>query len=467
MTIPDDRLITARDLFDLKFVGDPQLSPDGTRVVFVVTTIDAEADEYRSRLWLVPTDGSAPPRPLTSGEKADTAPRWSPDGTKIAFLSTRGGKPQLYILPIDGGEARKVTDQSEGAGEAAWSPDGKRLAFIATVKAKTEDGEGGSDDKKPDDAKEPLRIERLKYKYDGRGYIHGKASIEKWRHIFVVDVPSDPDAPLAEATQLTSGDWDDDAPVWSPDGASLAFTSYREPDADLVMRSDLWAIPATGGEPRKLTASNGNASNPSWSSGTPEGGCGTTLAYFFTEESDRPFATQRLWTVGADDEQGPRAVASHPPSGVPGDRDANSQPMTDQTLPGSTARPLWSADAKAITYLVGDGGNQHLWRMSVDGNEQTRLVGGERGIMAVSAGQPDGPLVFCATDGANPAEIFIADADGGNERQLTDLNRAWLDRKAVSVPERLQVSGGNGDEIDAWLVRPPTISPRARSTRSS
>ena len=451
MTIPDDRLITIRDLFDLKFVGDPQLSPDGTQVAFVVTTIDADADEYRSRIWLVPADGSVPPRPLTSGEKADTAPRWSPDGTRIAFLSTRGGKPQLYVLAIDGGEARKVTDQPEGAGEAAWSPDGARLAFAAAVKAKAEEENGDADKKKADDAKEPLRIERLKYKFDGRGYIHGKPSLEKWRHLFVVALPADPDAPLAEATQLTSGDWDDDGLAWSPDGSTLAFTSYREPDADLVMRSDLWTIPAAGGEPRKLTASNGSASTPSWSPGTPEGGCGTTLAYFFSEEADRPFATSRLWTIGADGEQEPRAVAPA------FDRDANSGPMADQTLPGGPNRLIWSSDAKAITYLVGDGGNQHLWRMSADGNEQARLVGGERGIVAVSAGRPGGPIVFCATDGASPAELFIADADGGNERQLTDLNRAWLDRKAVSAPERLSVTVGDGDTVDAWLVRPHNV----------
>src|SRR5215210_7708458 len=158
MTIPEEKLITARDLFDLRFVGDPQVSPDGKQAAFVVTTIDAEADEYRSRIWLVPTDASAAPHPLTSGEKADTAPRWSPDGTRIAFLSTRGGKPQLYVVPLGGGEARKVTDAQEGAGEAVWSPDGKRLAFSAPVKAKAEEekGEGEKSEKaKADEAKEP------------------------------------------------------------------------------------------------------------------------------------------------------------------------------------------------------------------------------------------------------------------------------------------------------------------------
>jgi Tol biopolymer transport system component len=133
MPVPAERLIGARDLCALHFVGDPQVSPDGARVAFVVTTIDEGADEYRSRIWVVATDGTGSPRPLTSGEKADTAPRWSPDGRRLAFLSTRGGKPQLYLLDLDGGEARKLTDLKGGAGEPAWSPDGRRLAFAAPV----------------------------------------------------------------------------------------------------------------------------------------------------------------------------------------------------------------------------------------------------------------------------------------------------------------------------------------------
>jgi len=121
MPVPAERSLTAQDLCALQFVGDPQVAPDGTHAAFVVPTTDADADEYRSRIWLVATDGAGQARPLTSGEKADTAPRWSPDGRQLAFLSTRGGKPQLYIIDLAGGEAQQPTSGDWDDDQPAWS----------------------------------------------------------------------------------------------------------------------------------------------------------------------------------------------------------------------------------------------------------------------------------------------------------------------------------------------------------
>ncbi|HEY8599442.1 MAG TPA: hypothetical protein VIL85_13475, partial [Thermomicrobiales bacterium] len=440
MPVPEEHLITAQDLFALRFVGDPQVSPDGSQVAFVVTTIDADADDYRSRIWLVATDGAGKARPLTSGGKADTAPRWSPDGRQLVFLSTRGGKPQLYIIDLAGGEARQLTTREDGAGEAVWSPDGRRLAFAATVKAE----EGVAENKEDAKAGEPLRIERLRYKSDGRGFIHGKASLESRRHLFVLDLPAAADGQPAEARQLTGGDWDDDQPVWSPDGAWLAFVSYREPDADRTLRADIWTVATDGNAaPRKLTGSDGSASGPAWS---PDG---ATIAYFATAEAERPFATTRLWTVDA---TGPgRAHVVAPDF----DRDANSPPMSDQTLPGGTARPIWTADGAALLFLVGDGGNQSLYRVPVAGGTPTPIIAGERALVAAAVGAgADSPIVFCATDGARPAELFAAAADGSAERRLTDFNGPFLAGKTISPPERLRFRGGDEHEIDGWLIPP-------------
>ena len=124
MAVAEERLITARDLFALKFVGDPQLSPDGATVAFVVMTLDEEADDYRSRIWLVPADGSRPPRPLTSGAKADTTPRWSPDGQQIASLSTRDGKPQLYLIGLAGASRGRSPSGPTGRANRRGRPTG-------------------------------------------------------------------------------------------------------------------------------------------------------------------------------------------------------------------------------------------------------------------------------------------------------------------------------------------------------
>ncbi|HEX5502058.1 MAG TPA: S9 family peptidase [Thermomicrobiales bacterium] len=440
--VPEERLVTARDLFALKFVGDPHLSPDGERVAFVVTTLDEAADEYRSQVWLAPADGAAAPRPLTGGEKRDTAPRWAPDGKRLAFLSDRTGKAQLYVLDLAaGGEARRLTDLKDGAGEPAWSPDGRAVAFAALTGGADDDEDQGKSKEERDRAKanEPKRIERLKYRFDGRGYFD-----ERRRHLFVVAVPP-PGAPPGERPeprQVTDGDWDDDAPAWSPDGATLAFVADREPDRDRHFGSDLWVVPAKGGRARRLTRGEGNVAGPAWS---PDSG---TIAYCGDRRDDRPFSTNRVWTITAWGRGKPVAVTAAL------DRDVNGGPGTDQTLPGGTARPAWSPDGQTLWFLVGDRGASHLYHVPAAGGEATRVLGGERGIAAFSLDAGGGRVAFVASDGAHPAELFVAGADGADERRLTDLNRPWLEAKAIGVPERLGYTGNEGDEIDGWLLAP-------------
>ena len=250
----ETRRVVPQDLYALQFVGDPQPSPDGSRIAFVVAQADEEENDYRSRIWLVATDGEGEPIPLTAGTKKDSSPRWSPDGTRLVFVSNRAEEtPHLWLLDLRGGEARQLTHGKEPASDPVWSPDGARIAYVAHIGGE-QSPEKGTDEKIKRAWENRIRtITRRKYKHDGDGFWDGGHD-----HLCVIPAAG------GGRTQLTDGDWDDGQPVWSPDGAQIVFTAYREEDRDRVARSDLWTVPATGGEARKLTLSDGEASAPAW-----------------------------------------------------------------------------------------------------------------------------------------------------------------------------------------------------------
>ena len=185
------------DVYGLTGVADPRISPDGTRVAYVVWSIDRESNEYRGTIWVAPLDGSEDPRPFTSGERRDGTPRWSPDGRWLAFVSNRGGDKtpnNLYVIPAEGGEARKLTDRKEGVEKLVWSPDSTRIAFASRCRDAAYDEE---DERK----RAPRRVTRLFYKLDSVGW-----TTDRRTHLFVVDLDG------GEPRQVTDGDCEDDRP---------------------------------------------------------------------------------------------------------------------------------------------------------------------------------------------------------------------------------------------------------------
>src|SRR5919202_416745 len=191
------RAVTADELYHLRFVSDPQISPDGAQVVYVVAWVDGQdRTKYRSQLMLASADGSRPPRPMTNGRQRDRSPRWSPDGRTLAFLSDRDtDRPQLFLLSLDGGEPRQLTALKHGAGTPVWAPDGQRLAFAAHVDdLGIARQEGQSDEKGPPRVKV---ITRVRHKADGEGFLEAVR-----RHVFVIDASVG-----AQPKQITRGDW--------------------------------------------------------------------------------------------------------------------------------------------------------------------------------------------------------------------------------------------------------------------
>ena len=412
------RGMVPEDLTRIQFVTDPQISPDGRRIAFVVTSLSEERDEYLANIWIVDTTGGTPRR-FTAGPRRDIEPRWSPDGTRLAFLSERAPKDklQLYVMPADGGEPTKLTALENGVGSVAWSPDGLRLACVSAV-----GGQREPDSEEDKRKSRPARvITSVKYRFNGEGFTYDRRP-----HVFVV--ATDGSAPV----QISDGDFIDADPTWSPDGGSIVFTSARHPERDDDDASDLWRVDAKGGIPQRLTATTGPVMLPAFS---PDG---RSIAYLARPAKNAYGRNVRLYSVPSDGAAGATCLTS----------------ALDRSCGALHVRPLWSPDGRSIVVAAEDHGDVGLWRAAASGTEApARIVGAVRSINGFSASADGRLLAFAASSPTAPAEIFTCRADGGDERRLSELNRAWTDSVALSAPERFRFTRA-GFELDVWVMRP-------------
>jgi dipeptidyl aminopeptidase/acylaminoacyl peptidase len=421
----EGRPLAPADVFNLKDVSDPRLSPDGRQVAYTLTTLDAKEDKSQTEVYLVPTGGGEPLRLASSGEEDEPRPRFSPDGEWIAFLSDREGKKtQVYLLSRRGGEAMRLTDFKASVSDLAWSPDSKRLALVVSdVDPDAQDEEEGKKDGEKKTAK-PIVLRRLQFKRDEDGYLR-----EVREHVHVFDVEK------KSSVQVTSGPFDDSDPAWSPDGQSLAFVSNRTlPDPDRSQDADIYVVAAREGEvPRRLETGPGTDASPVFS---PDG---KWIAYVAGGDP------KDLW-------YGSSHVALVPVAGGP------SRPLT-AALDRNVSRPRFAPDGGSVLFLLEDRGNRHLARVPVEGGEVERVVAGERDVQAFDVA-PGGQVVVLESSVQQPPEVSAA--EGGALRRLTHANDTFLKTIALGKVERFQATSRDGTVVDGFLTLPPGYAPGRR-----
>ncbi|MGH7911261.1 MAG: prolyl oligopeptidase family serine peptidase [Candidatus Dormibacteraceae bacterium] len=403
--------LTPEDVARFRAVSDPQISPDRSRVAFVLSTVDEERDRDVDHLWEVPLTGSGEPRQLTDGEDGERSPRWSPGGRWLGFLAKRGGDEaaQVWLLPAAGGEARRATALPGGVTGFTWSPSGERLAVVAVVRPASETAA---------EKARPVVTRRLGYKHDGQGVIG-----ERRAHLFRVDLGDS-----GGATQLTSGECGVADPAWSASGEEIAFVAATHEDRDLDGASDVFAIPASGGEPRRLTTWHGAAAAPLW---TADGG---------------------VLLVGAEDPHDPMSTLLSVPAG--GGSPAPLLAGFDRTVmlgapayPGG--RPALGADG-SIVFCARVGGTVHVFRRDLEGALTALVDGQDQVVSGLSVAEE--AIVVAVGDRRQPGDLFLVTEAG--ERRLTEVNRDLLQSVQVSIPERRTFTAPDGTEIEAYLDRP-------------
>ncbi|HVT58105.1 MAG TPA: S9 family peptidase [Thermoanaerobaculia bacterium] len=460
------RLLAVDDLFALKQVGDPRISPDGRWVAYTVRSLDAKRDDSDTDIYMVPMAGGEAVQ-LTASDKPETTPRWSPDGRYLAFLSKREGKNvQVWLLNRLGGDARRLTDYKADVSEIAWSPDAKRLALVV-ADVDPDEVEPADKTAGPSTPK-PIVIRRLQFKRDGEGYLR-----ELRTHIHVFDLAS------KSSIEVTSGPYDDTEPAWSPDGRWLAFTSNRTPDPDANENTDVFVVQAAAGAvPRAITTSPAADSSPSWSPDGKqiiyvEGGDPRDLWYGTSHLAIAPAMPAMPAAPAA-----PAASASPAAAAAPAAPDAGRRLLTAD-LDRNVSSPRFAADGQWVYFLIEEGGNNHLARVSAAGGPVERVVDGERHVEAfdldvsASAGAArgaspaaGGEAVVLESDPGRPFEVSAVLPRGaqgpGGLRRLTAVNDELLRRIKLAPVERYRARSADGAMIDAFLTRPPGAAPGSR-----
>jgi dipeptidyl aminopeptidase/acylaminoacyl peptidase len=406
------RGVTAEDYYNFKNVTDARISPNGKLVVYTVTSVDQQRNRRFSEIWLTATDGSRPGSPFTTGLSSQ-APRWSPDGRSVAFISTRpvagsnaghSDRPQVHLLSMSGGEARRLTDLEAGVESFQWSPQGDRLVCVSkTGPKRTPFDKDGSDVR---------HYTSSNYKFNDTGYYDERRS-----HLFAVNVKT------GESTQITSGDERNDLePQWSPDGLRIAFIA-EDTSRPALENDDLCVVPAAGGALSRISDAPGFFRSPRWS---PDG---TRVAYAGSVSADELPKIQIVPAAG-----GKSVLASTELDLSPGDLN-------------------WASERTLYFEAPARGENQ-LFRVDPQTGKFAAITSGPRSVRRMDFNKETGAMVYIANDFKHLDDLYAAGGAIDGEKQLTDVNQNLLSQLEMQDVERITFKGSDGALIDGFFVKP-------------
>ncbi|HXV60149.1 MAG TPA: S9 family peptidase [Vicinamibacteria bacterium] len=422
----EKRRLAFSDLAALRSVSDPQLSPEGDWVAYVVRTSDLEDDRISGDLWMTSWDGRRTIQ-LTYTDESESRPRFSPDGRYLSFLASRGteedAKSQVWLLDRAGGEARKLTDYPGGVSDYAWSPEGGRLAIIASDPDPDESAEKDATAKKK--TPKPIVIDRYQFKQDREGYLRRLRD-----HLYLYDVAT------ATSDLLTPGDYDEGLPSWSPDGTSIAFSSKRQGDPDRNENWDIFLIEAkAGATPRQLTRFEGVDNEPGWGSPAAFSPDGERIAYLMgSSVSYTSYDMARLAVIPLAGGE-PRLVT----------------PELDRPV----SNPTWSSDGKSLHFLLEDDRRQVVARVPAEGGEVERLID-TRGVVR-DLTMSGSRIAVVSTTPDQPGEIMAL--ENGSLRTLSTHNHELMEQLELGALEGIELESRDGTIVNGVMVKPPDYQP--------
>lgn len=413
------------DIYRFRMVSDPQLSPEGEMTAFVVTEVLREDNKYRSRIHLVDT-ATGESRQFTGGDM-DESPRWSPDGSRLAFISNRQGTGQLWVIPVQGGEAQQLTYLDGPVLSPRWSPDGRRITFTHRVDLSW-------NDESPDEngyTSDIRSYTRLRYKFNGEGYWDGK-----WRHVHVVDVAT------GEVTRVTDGEYDHSGPAWSPDGTRIAFAADRRTGADLDSTSNIYVVAVDSKSITQVTDNPGPSSGPAWSPG------GELIAYYGHDDRYGSATLSRVWAVKADGTRPPECLTESFDRGMPGGVGSDIR----RGMPEYA--PVWDRDGSRLFSMCADRGAVNVFEVCSETGGVSPVTAGDRVLHCLSFSRDRSRMAFVSSDPLSPGEIHLFDLEDRSEVPLTDFNGSLLFELALSRPEPISYTGHEDWDIEGWIMKP-------------